>query len=515
MPLALPTLPVPRRSRSLALLGSGAMLCTLAGCTVGPDYVAPAIEAPADWSSWRSGAPALHPAQAGNGALAPTFWSVWHDPVLDELEARALSANPNIADAALRFAAARVQREGAGAAGLPQVNLKGSVTRERLSEYGASTRLFDVIGTSAERDQMAQFLANPFTLFQGGFDAAWEPDLWGKVRRSLEAADAAVQGQAALVQLARLSITSEVARAYFQLRTVQRQIDLAERDLALVDERARLVTARVKGGLDDHTALETERSSQAALTAGLPSLRANEASLLNALAILTGDHPGSLQALLERRDGSAPRGEPDLALGLPSEVALRRPDVQAAEAELHAATAKIGVAEADLYPSIRLGGGFNLESYKSENLFDWGSRTWSIGPSLNLPLFDGGQRRSVVALRKLEERQAAVNFQKTVLTAWQEIDDALNGYTAQRLRHGGLEARLASARRTRDLVQAQYAAGNLTYLPVLDAERGVLQAERDLADSEGTLRADYIAINKAAGNVPPLPPSTAEAVTSR
>ncbi|QVM82702.1 efflux transporter outer membrane subunit [Novosphingobium decolorationis] len=483
---------------------------TLGACTVGPDYAAPSLEAPADWHSWRSGDGTLHTTSTDGAALPADWWTLWGDPVLNDLEARALVANPDIASAALHFAAARVQRGGAKAAGLPQVNLSGSLTRQRLSENGASTRLFDVIGSEAERDQMARFLANPFTLFQGGFDAGWEPDLWGKVRRSLEVADARVEGQAATLEQARLTVASEVARSYVELRSVQRQLALAQEDRDILTEREEIVGARVRAGLDGHAVLEGETMARAGAQATLAPLRAQEAALINALAVLTGERPGGLQDLLDPPAGTGVPSDPDLGLGLPSEVALGRPDVRAAGAQLHAATAEIGVAVADLYPSIRLGGGFSLESYRSENLFDWGSRTWSVGPSLNLPLFDGGRRRRVVALRRIEQREAAVRFQQTVLSAWQEIDDALNGYGAERSRRDELAARLAGAERRRDLVQANYAAGNVSYLPLLDARRAVLGAQRELAQSEGNLRTRFIAVNKAVGNVPPGDPAGGE-----
>ncbi|MCJ2181437.1 efflux transporter outer membrane subunit [Novosphingobium sp. 1949] len=498
----MPSLLLLRSAPGLRRTVAAAALLLVGACTMGPDFAKPQVAAPADWSSWRSGDAALHEALPHGAALPESWWTLWGDPVLDGLEARALAANANLASAALHFAEARLERQSAGSALLPQVDAKGSVTRNRLSENGSSTRLFDVIGTSAERDEMAKFLANPFTLFQGGFDAGWEPDLWGKVRRSLEAGDAHVAGEAALLDLTRLSVASEVARAYVALRTVQRQIGYTRQDIAALSEREAIVDARVAGGLEDHTALETEHNQLAALRANLPTLQASEAQWLNALAVLVGDHPGTLQGLLGDAGAALPRTEPDFSPGLPSQVALARPDVRAALAQLHAATAQIGVAQADLYPSIRLGGSFALESYKSENLFDWGSRSWSIGPSLDLPLFDGGRRRAVVKLRKLEQREAAVAFQNTVLKAWQDIDDALNGYAAERQRHAALSARLASAERTLALVEAQNAAGNVNALPVLDAQRGVLAARRDLVACEGDLRTRFIAINKAIGNGP-------------
>lgn len=475
----------------------------LAGCVVGPDYVAPKLATPDSWSEWRSSDPSLRQAIGAEAAIPRDWWTLYDDPVLTDLEARALAASPDIQTAALHFAQARVQREGAGAAGLPQVNAKAAVTRQRLSENGASTRLFDVIGGS-DRDTLAKFLADPFTLYQGGFDAGWEPDLWGKVHRSLEAADARVAQQQALLDLTRLTVTSEMARAYFQLRTTQRQIALAEEDIAVLTKREGIVGQRVAGGLDDHTAIEKERAALEALRANLPQLRAAEGKLINAVSMLAGEHPGALAALLAPPTNPVRFAVPDLSLGMPSQVAMARPDVQAAEAALRAATASIGVAVAELYPSIRLGGGFNLESYRSENLFDWASRTWQIGPSLNLPIFDGGHRRAVVAVRKLEQREAAVNFQKTVLSAWQEIDDALSGYAADQQQHAALVAKLASAKRTRALIKARYDAGAVNYLPVLDASRAVLQAERELAENEGQLRARFAAVNKAIGNAPPV-----------
>ena len=193
---------------------------------------------------------------------------------------------------------------------------------------------------------------------------------------------------------------------------------------------------------------------------------------------------------------------PDLALGLPSEVARRRPDIRAAEARLHRATANIGVAQADLYPSIRLGAHVGLESYLSGEFSDWGSRAWSIGPSLSLPLFDHGRRKSVVELRKLEQQEAAVDFQRTVLKAWQEIDDALNAYTAERQQARQLAERARSAGDACKLALARYEGGAVDYTVALDSQRRYLQARRDLAASEGRLATRYVTVNKAIGNVP-------------
>lgn len=474
-----------------------------AGCTVGPDFKAPTAPAPDNWTQWRSGSGDIVDVPAGKQVMPEEWWTLLGDPVLNDLERRALVGSPDLKTAALHFAQARVQRGAAASAGLPQVNASAGVTRERMSEYGASTRLFDVLAGD-NRDQLAEYLAQPFTLYQGGFDAGWEIDLWGKVRRSVEAADAGIAEQGALLDLTRLSVTAEVAQAYFAMRNAQAQGQIADEDIALLKDRVSLVGARVEGGMNDHTAIESDSANLRASEANLPTLRAEAAAQANRIAIVLGVEPGTLRDELKPAElGPLPPSLPDLSLGMPSQVALHRPEVRAAEARLHAATAQIGVATADLYPSITLGGGFGLESYRSQNLFDWASRTWQIGPSLSLPIFDGGRRRATVELRNLEQREAAVNFQVAVLKAWQEIDDALTGYTADWRVHERLRQRLEHARANADLVDARYRSGQVNYLPVIDARRAVLSARHDLYESDARLRTRLAAINKAVGNVPP------------
>lgn len=338
--------------------------------------------------------------------------------------------------------------------------------------------------------------------FDASFDASWELDLWGRVRRSVEAADADVGQQAALLDLARLSLASDVARHYFELRTAQRQIGLMREDIVALEVRAGLLQARVEGGVLDHTDLQRQRAELAALKAQLPPLLAQEAASANQIALLLGERPGALQAELAPRDADVRTSLPDLALGLPSEVALRRPDIRAAEARLHSATASIGIAKANLYPSIRLGAKFGFESYLSGEFADWGSRIWSVGPSLSLPIFDHGRRTATVQLRELQQQEAAINYQQTVLKAWQEIDDALSAYSAEQQQARELKARSDAASDAYQLAQARYDGGATDYTAVLDSQRSYLQARRDLAANQGRLAARFITVNKALGNGP-------------
>jgi NodT family efflux transporter outer membrane factor (OMF) lipoprotein len=477
-----------------------ALSLALAGCTVGPDFVAPTPAAPADWSSWRSGDASLVTPVEVASPLQADWWKAFHDPVLDRLEAQAFAASPDLQKAALHFAQSRAQRSTVAAQQWPAANLSASENRQRISEYSASTRIAEGLGP--EKQQLIDLLSQPFNVYQAGFDASWELDLWGRVRRSVEAADADVAQQAALLDQARLSVASDVARNYFQLRTTQRQIQLTRDDIDAMEQRLKIIEVRVDAGTIDHVDLAQQRAELAALQAQLPGLLVQAGAYENQIALLLGEHPGTLHAALQPVvEGTRPL-PPDLAPGVPSEVAARRPDIRAAEQRLRNATAGIGIAKADLYPNVSIGAQFGYESYLSGKFADWGSRTWSIGPSLSLPLFDHGRRMSVVQLRELQQQEAAVDYHRTVLQAWQEIDDALNGYASYRQETQKLVERVRSTDEAYKLIQVKYDAGTVDFLAVLDSHRSYLQARRDLAASQGQLDIQFVAVNKAVGNVP-------------
>lgn len=474
------------------------LLLTLAACrAVGPDYQAPQPKTPADWSEAHAGDPSLLATGRGNQTIPVQWWTQFADPALDDLQRHAATASPDLQSAALRFAKARIQRRMVAAQRGVSVDGKADVQRQRQSERGASTRMISNLAPGSS-DDLVKTLAEPFTLYEAGFDASWEADFWGRVRRSIEAADALVEQQRALLEQVRLLVASEVARGYFELRRVQQQITVTSEDLRATEESLELVQARADGGLVDDFDLVRQRSQLEELRSRLPQLLAAETQAINLLGVLVGAQPGKLQAQLATLPVKT-SALPDLRLGLPSEVARRRPDIQAAEAQLHATTANIGVAVADLYPSIRLGASFGYSSFKSGEFSDWGSRQWAVGPSLSVPLFDNGRRRSQVTLRKLEQQEAAVNYQQTVLKAWQEVDDALSGYGAERQRNAQLTARLSSAKQAYFMAKARYAGGLTDFLVELDAQRNYLQARRDLVDSDSQLRLELVALYKAIG----------------
>ncbi|HEX7867976.1 MAG TPA: efflux transporter outer membrane subunit [Variovorax sp.] len=475
----------------------------LAGCAVGPDHKPAEARAPADWSAWHGGSPALLGAErqgASTGGIASGDWKAFGDPVLDRLEAMVLASNPDLQTAALRFAQSRVQRSTTAAQQGPQLNASAGVTRQRQSESGAATRMIDALGSSvSNRDQLIRTLSEPYNLYQAGFDASWEIDLWGRVRRAIEAADADASASAALLQQVRLSVQAELARNYFELRGTQRELRIARADNAAAAESLELVQARADGGLVTDLDPARQRALLADLRARIPALLQQEADAMNRITLLAGAAPGALNAeLVDTATGDAPT-LPALALGQPAELARRRPDIAAAEAQLHAATARIGVAVADLYPRVTLGAGFGYESVGSSRFGEWGSRQWQIGPSITLPIFDGGRRRGTVELRELQEQEAAVAFQQTVLKAWHEIDSALTAYAAERQRQTELAERERRSRDALVLAAARYKGGLTDFGVELDARRALLQAQRDQAQSTSRLSVDLVAVYKALG----------------
>jgi NodT family efflux transporter outer membrane factor (OMF) lipoprotein len=484
-------------------LASVAVSVALTACTVGTGFSKPDMLAPADWNQFQGGDPLLRQAQTSSLApLAESWWEAFEDPVLNILEREALVVSPDLQTAALNVVLARIQRSDATTQSQPVASLTAGANRQRQSENGASTRLLDVIGGDHQR--LAPLLAEPFSVYQAGVDVSWEPDLWGRVRRSIEAADADVAGQRALLDLARLTLTCDVARYYLELRSTERQIVVLRDEQSAFRERLDILEARVRAGTLDHFDLERQKADLAGLNAQLPGMLAQAATSTNQLSLLLRKRPGQLRETLGPE--AQQNALPTLTLGLPSEVAARRPDILSAEARLRKATANIGIAQADLYPSIRLGAHGGLESLRSGELSDWASRNWSIGPSLDLPLFDRGHRLRVVRIRELEQQKAAVEFHETVLRAWQEIDDAVNAYSAEQLQGTELLHRLKSATEAYQLVRARYDAGTIDYTAVIDAQRVSLQARGDMVKSQGRLAQAFVFVNKSIGNVLPSAP---------
>jgi NodT family efflux transporter outer membrane factor (OMF) lipoprotein len=452
-----------------------ALAAVTAGCTVGPDYRPPAVDVPAAWSA--------APEQGAPAPSAPmAWWQAFDDPVLDGLVERALRANLDVQGAQARLRAARASLGIAAGARWPAVDASGAARRERES---ANAPALDVPGATDN-------------LFQAGFDAHWELDLFGGTRRAVEAVAADLGAAAEARNGAVLSLLAEVTRTYIALRAGQRQLALARDARADAEDAVGLARARYRGGLAAELEVAQAEAQVAAIAAQIPPLETAQRAAAYRLAVLLGATPGTLDAELEVAAPipSAPAGLP---AGLPSDLLRRRPDLRRAERELAAATARIGVATADLYPRFSLLGGAGLASDSAGDFFDWGSRFWSVGPALRWPIFQGGRVRATIEVRDAQQQQALIAYRQALLTAFEEVENAIVAYTRERARRATLAEATLASRRAADLARGLYTGGLTDFRAVLDAQGRLYAAQTALAQSDAALATDLVALYKALG----------------
>lgn len=479
---------------AVVLIGVGST-----ACTVGPNYVRPDSQAPADWEMPHDFAISADDGSVPVGeAIDERWWTQFNDPMLDSLETRLAAANLDMQIAVARLSQSRMQRSIVATTRSPAVNGNITYQRQRQSEAGVGTRVVMASAAPASRAGIIEELAEPFDVYQPGFDASWELDLWGRVRRTVESADADFAASSAVAHDVRLAIAAELARSYLELRGTQRQLEIAEQDVSAGSEILELIEQRAAGGLGTDLDVKSQRVRLAEGRALVTQLQQQLRQSMNSVAFLVGEPPGSLEGTLVST-AAMPSVPSRVPIGVPSEVARRRPDIREAEARLHAATADIGVAVADLYPRITLTGSFGTQALAAADLAEWSARQWSVGPSLSVPLFDGGRRRAVVELRKLQQQEAAVNYQRTVLRAWHEIDNALTAYVSEQRRHQELSEAVQSSRVALEIATTRYQHGLTNFLVALDAQRTLLQTQREYADSSTAISTRLVALYKALG----------------
>ncbi len=473
-------------------LGALAFAAALAGCNVGPDFAPPDPGLPKDAFAARG---ALSPASPA--PPSPTWWRAFRDPVLTDLEARVAAANLDVKTATIRLAESRFQRGVAASALLPSVNADAKYQYELYSQNGIAGLLSKLASTSSTSSSSITIPAiSDYTI---GFDASWELDLWGHVRRSVESADAQVEQSAETRRDTLVSSLAELARDYVQLRGAQTQIAIANENLAIAREIQKVAEERQRKGVATGFDAQTSTAQAESVSARIPTLRSDESQYSNAIGFLLDEPPGALTAELgpRKKRSLAPPGLP--SLGVPSELARRRPDIRAAEARLHAATADIGVAVAAFYPTIKLNGVVSLDALDAKNLFKASSLQYNAGPSVVLPIFDAGRLKNTLELRKAEQAEAAIAWHKTVLQAWREIVDALTAYRREEERRGGLKREMDHSRQALDIARSRYKTGVGQFLDVLDAERSFLQAAQDYETSTTNVSLDLVSLYKALG----------------
>ncbi len=494
------------------------VMLAVAGCAVGPDYQRPAPSwSPASWFGNRQPAVPKRAlvSQPTAEPIDPNWWAVFRDPELTSLEQRVAGGNFDVRTAVVRLAESRASLGVSRADLFPQLNANGSYTREQESKNGV-IGLFGGSGSSGSslsgttsnglggrvgglpNTTPGASLTAPFDLYQVGFDASWEVDFWGRVRRAVEGSQAQLQASAESQRNTLLTSLAELARDYIQLRGTQRNIQITRDNLVTAQRSLELTRMRARGGLGSEVDVANAAAQVATTQSQLPDLQAQEITLTNAIALLLGQPPDALNAEL-RQPKPIPIAPPRVPLGLPGELARRRPDIRQAEAQLHAATADVGVAVADFYPRFTISGSVALQAIQLKRTFNLNSDTYSLGPSVTLPIFQGGRLRRTLELRRGQQREAAIAYQRTILGALHDVNNALTNYLSEQNKRAALEAAVRQNQRALGLARDQYTQGLELFLNVLDAERNLLAAQQQLNASLTTQATDLVQIYKSLG----------------
>lgn len=477
------------RSKSL-LIGS----LLLSACTVGPNYTAPVAEIPAAYAG---------PAPSGDTIDPAHWWTAYEDPQLTALIARALKDSPDIAIAASRVRQARLQEITARARGLPSLDAQTSVSHIELSKNSGLSNLARAFGGGSTGGEggATNGLALPgsgITTFAAGFDANWELDLFGGARRGTEAAlarsEAAIwNGRDAAVMLA-----GEVAQAYFALRFDRQQIGVIDAEIAAQQRIVQIADHNADVGLIPRIEAINARSALTAAQARIEPVRADMALRRHAIAVLIGQQPASLDG--ELQDFEAPLvAAPIVPPGLPSDLLRRRPDIRAAERNLAASSADIGVAVADLYPRFNLTGVAQLISTALTSLISGDSLQLTGSALGQFPVFDFGKRKAAVAQQEEARDQAYLQYRKTVLGALRDVEDPLAQIDGERRRNAALLQAVADAQANARAVEARFATGFVPEDRALQARAQLLSAREQLAGSDAQLRQYSVALFKALG----------------
>lgn len=448
----------------------------LSGCVaVGPDYLPPDPKLPAHWSRLDRGAAPVSSAQTPDDLSQ--WWRSLDDPLLVALVDEALRTSPDLRTAQARVRAARARRAVAGAARFPSLDASGSARRSDSSEQ---------VATGSTRD-----------FFSAGFDAAWELDVFGGVRRGVEAAAADLEASRADLANTRVSLAAEVALNYVEVRALQIRLAIARANLTSQSETLQLTDWRAQAGLVSGQDAEQARSNREQTRAQIPSLETSLAEAEHRLDILLGAAPGTLNPRLAAGGGLPPLPA-QVAVGIPADTLRQRPDVRAAERVLAAETARVGVAQAARFPSFTLSGSIGLEALTLGGLRDSGTVS-SLVAGVTAPIFDAGRRRAQVDVQDAVREQARVAYERVVLTALQEVENALVALARNRERSEALGNAVNAGRNAAALARQRYGAGLIDFQSVLDTERSVLALEDSLASTRADGVLALIRLYKALG----------------
>lgn len=462
----------------------------LAGCAMGPDFVRPKPVLPDHWQNTDA---VVH-----SQTSSDPWWSVFNDPVLDSLIRRAEPKNLDLALARERIRAARIQRRAASAESLPSLNGQAAYTHERLATAGVGQVLQPLLGLSPET-QGQEPEGVSYTNYSIGAVASWELDLWGRQRRLREAAKAELAAVQADMDAMHLSTQAEIARTYFQWLGVCERLKLAEKKLEKSSNILTILqTVRTHGLLAD-VDLEKQQTLYHEALEEKDEFALNLASLHRALAVLVAGRPDGEMPELAKPVNLLGMKTPQIAVVIPSDMVRNRPDIRAAEARLHAATATIGIAQADFYPQITLTGQISLDALTIAEL-GWNARNTSFGPTLSLPIFNGGRLSQQLALRHSEQKSAGFLYQSTVLNAWSEVEHQLS-YEKFFLAKYKSQMNLLSIEKSRiESLQSLHQRGTISLQELLAADLSKNIVHANLVDTYVALLTNAVNLKVALGS---------------
>lgn len=454
---------------------AAALLIT--GCTAGPDYKMPQMRTPQQWPT-----PSRDKSYAEPNTLSG-WWSRLNDPALDELVRAALEGSHDIKTAALRVLRARTQRDLAANLYYPQVDGLGGYSRTRPS------------GNSYQA--ASGFPPEAYNSYSASFDASWEIDVFGRIKRSVQSAEYSYHATVEDYRGVMVALLAETATNYVDFRTAQQRIQFANDNIQIQRETLKLTRARYDAGLVPELDVVQAQTNLANTESVVPQLRKQQTRALNRLASLIGVFPAEMEKLQSK--SPIPTVDKTVPILAPAEILRQRPDLRSAERTLAARTAEIGVAEADLYPAFSLTGYFGFESMDFENIAEWNSRMYGVGPSFRWNILNGDRVRNTIRIRKLLAEEAYINYEKSVLLAVEEVADAMTFFAEEQKRFQALRRSVRASRKSVKLVRSLYENGLTDFQNVLDSQRTLFNQQDSLAQSKGQIAKHWIGIYQAFG----------------
>jgi len=456
-------------------------LCSLllSGCQVGPDYTPPEVAVTDQWHQ-----EAIEGLEGGSADLQ-TWWKVFDDPVLESLIQRSGVQNLDLQIAYARVMESRALLGVAAGEHWPSVDAVGSYSRTRPSANGLLGGL--PIDTTDQRN-----------LHSVGVDSSWEIDVFGRISRSVESAQASMEASIENHRDVLVSLYSQVALSYVDLRAIQARIQYAQDNVKAQQDTLKLTKDRRAADLVPELDVQQAELILATTESAIPLLRQFEAQAVHRLSVLLGQSPAFLYEELSSA-AHIPEAPEDVAVGLPAELLRQRPDIRRAERILAAQTAEIGVATAGLYPAFSLSGTFALEARSAKDIGNWDSRTWGFGPGMRWNLFDGKRIRSSIDVQKAQAEQALIDYEQTVLLALEEVENAMVAFVEEQQRVAALGRSVTAAAKSVELVKTLYEIGLTDFQNVLDMERTLTQQQDQLAESQGQVASNLVRVYTTLG----------------